>query len=367
MKKRIVAWLLVMMLIISACPAMAAKATIKFPIQVGMLHVGDSVTLTPKLRNVRMRDLRWASSDPTVATMNGNRLTAVKEGIAIVGAWGKGATAFCGVVVLPNAIDLAVGDTYSLPANGYLQYASKDSNIATIDANGVVAGMSAGSTLVGIKFGKAIGTVIVNVYGGSAPSVETPAVTQSAAASLPCASETNKIVLVEYAGNAKATVSFHECINGVWTELGRTGGYVGLNGIDKTREGDKRTPTGTFNLTTPFGIADDPGAAQPYLKVTKYHYWCGSSGSEYYNQLVDTRIVSRMCTSDDEHLIDYGGYYDYGMFIDYNVSGTAGLGSCIFIHCMGGKASTNGCIAIPKDYMKTLIRWAGPNTKIVIR
>ena len=102
----------------------------------------------------------------------------------------------------------------------------------------------------------------------------------SAAAELDCANETDQIVLVDYTGGSKAVLSVHEKQNGVWTELASCDAYVGKKGIGKTKEGDKKTPTGTYNLTTPFGIKDDPGAQMAYLKVTKYHYWCGDSSSE---------------------------------------------------------------------------------------
>ena len=194
-----------------------------------------------------------------------------------------------------------------------------------------------------------------------------PTVEPSRAAYLDCADETEQIVLVEHRGGANATVSFHEKIDGVWVEIASTYGYVGKNGIDKVREGDKRTPTGTFNLTTPFGIKADPGANMPYLQVTKHHYWCATSGSEYYNQLVDSRVAGRSAKSADEKLINYTGYYNYCLFIDYNAEGIADKGSCIFLHCIGGKSSTSGCIAIPEEMMVQAICWVREGAKIVIR
>ena len=64
---------------------------------------------------------------------------------------------------------------------------------------------------------------------------------------------------------------------------------------------------------------------------------------------------------------EYAGYYDYCLFLDYNAAGEAGLGSCIFLHCIGGGSSTSGCIAIPEDAMRQAVRWARPGAKIVIR
>ncbi len=155
--------------------------------------------------------------------------------------------------------------------------------------------VSSGTTQVGVRYEKVIGKVSVTV---------TRDASQSRAVDLDCADETDQIVLVEYKGSAKATVSFHEKIDGAWTQLYSTTGYVGSKGIGKTKEGDKKTPSGTYNLTMAFGIKDDPGANLPYTKVTKYHYWCGTSGSQYYHQLVDSRITGRSATSSDEKLIN---------------------------------------------------------------
>ena len=192
-------------------------------------------------------------------------------------------------------------------------------------------------------------------------------VAQSAAADLEAAEATDQIVLVEYTGGSQANVTWHEKIDGVWTNLGGSKAYVGKNGIDKTAEGDKRTPTGTFNLTTPFGILEDPGSIQPYTRVTQYHYWCSTSSSDYYNQLCDSRDNGRAAGSADEVLIRYSGVYDYAMFIDYNAEGVPGKGSAIFLHCLGSNGYTSGCVAITKALMKKTICWAREGAKIVIR
>ena len=189
---------------------------------------------------------------------------------------------------------------------------------------------------------------------------------QSRAALLDCADATEQIVLVEYAGRSDAIVSLHEKKDGVWTQLDECAGYVGRNGMGKAVAGDKKTPLGTYNLTTPFGILDDPGSAMPYTKLTKYHYWCGSSSSGYYNQFVDSRVTGRPVSSSDEYLISYKGFYNYCLFIDYNAEGVPGLGSCIFLHCIGTRDYTAGCVAVPEDFMRRILCWARYGTRIVL-
>lgn len=363
MKKRFLCLILMLCLLTAPVSALAARASIQMPVKIGMMYVGQSITVKPKVSNVRRSALKWQSSAPSVLTVkSGGQLTANREGLALVRASGGGAKATCGVVVLPKSISLKVGETRALPSHSILEYASADPKIASISDSGVVTGVKEGVTRVGVRYGKVGLTVKVTVSAN-----QTSTEPQSKAAELDCADQTDQIVLVEATGGSNATVSFHEKVNGVWRELGSTRGYVGRNGIGKTREGDGRTPTGTFNLTTPFGIKADPGAQMAYTQVTKYHYWCGTSSSEYYNQLVDTRKVNRSAQSTDEKLINYTGYYNYCLFIDYNASGAANKGSCIFLHCTGSKKSTSGCIAIPESMMKTAVQWVRPGAKIVIQ
>ena len=346
------------LLLIALLPvnALAAKQSIKFPVKLGLMLEGDSVTLKPKLKGLKRDALVWASSDESAAIVTDGTITALKAGRTAIMAAADGVTAVCGVVVLPKEVTVKRGETVSLPRGGKEKYKIKDKKIASVSKSGALTGLKIGETALRVSYGKQKLTLTVRVVGGD-----------SAVAGLDCAAQTDQIVLVEYTGGSDARLSLHEKKDGAWVELADCAAYVGANGIDKTREGDKRTPTGTFNLTTPFGIKSDPGAAMPYTKVTKYHYWCGTSGSEYYNRLVDTREVDRPREKGDEYLISYKGSYNYCLFIDYNAAGEAGKGSCIFLHCTGKKKYTAGCVAVPQDMMKQILRWARSGAKIVIR
>lgn len=177
-----------------------------------------------------------------------------------------------------------------------------------------------------------------------------------------------QIVGVEFQKGSNAELSFYQKDDkGVWHKQYRALAYVGRNGIGKQEEGDGKTPTGTFNLTQPFGILNDPGTKLgKYLKVNRYHYWAGQNGP-YYNQLVDTRKTDyKPIKGKDEHLIDYKGVYNYCVFIDYNKAGVANKGSAIFLHCMGSKKSTAGCIAVKEAVMRNLLKTLKPGAKIVI-
>ena len=363
MKKHL-ARILLAVLLLSMFPAsaLAAKASISLGGNLGFLYEDGSVTLKPKLKNLSASDLSWSSSDESVATVEGGTIRAKSAGRTVITVSGSGATARCGVVVLPREVKVAVGETVPLPYGTKESYTMQYDSIASVSKSGAITGKKAGSTLLRVSYGKQKLYVQIQVTDREEVQVE-----QSKAAQLDCASQTDQIVLVEYQSGSKATLSIHEKQGGTWKELYSCTAYVGKNGIGKTKEGDKRTPTGTFNLTTPFGIKADPGANLPYTQVTKYHYWCGTSGSEYYNQLIDTRVTDRARTSSDEYLISYVPEYNYCMFIDYNASGEAGKGSCIFLHCTGKNSSTGGCVAVPESVMKKIVQWVRPGAKIVIQ
>lgn len=371
MKIALVAMALLMLLMPADALAKSKKVSIKLPAKVAFLQAGGEIALKPKLKNVTMDDLSFDSSDDEVATVSDDgEISGLNPGRAVVTVSGGGKSARCGVVVLPVSVSVGVGETESLPCGTVEKYTMKDKKVAVISKKGVITGKKAGSTTLQVKYGKQKLTIPVSVL--SAPAVEgwdddDPEAEPSKAATLEAAAMTDQIVLVEYTGGSSATLSVHEKLGGVWTQLLETSAYVGKNGIGKTKEGDKKTPVGTYNLNTPFGIKDDPGSILPYTKVTKYHYWCGSSSSEYYNKLVDSQVTGRSCTSSDEHLIDYKTVYNYCMFIDYNAEGKPGKGSCIFLHCKGSKKYTAGCVAIGEESMKKIIQWARDGAKIVIQ
>ncbi len=366
-KRAICALLLAALLLALPTTALAAKkASIRFPVKAGLMTEGGEVALTAKLKRITAAEVVWESSDETVARVWEGKLQAVAAGCAAITASGGGAKAKMAVVVLPASLTVGVGEKVSLPYGKVEKYKIKDKKIASVSKKGVVLGRAAGQTELLVKCGKQKLILPVTVTQGSA-GTQDAAGTQSAAASLDCAAQTDQIVLVEHTGGSKATLSVHEKQNGVWKELMSCNAYVGKNGMGKTVAGDKKTPVGTFNLTTPFGIKADPGAKMAYTQVTEYHYWCGDSTSKYYNQLVDERTADRKHTSADEYLIKYKGVYNYCLFIDYNAEGTPGKGSCIFLHCTGKNKYTGGCVAIPEADMKNIVCWARPGAKIVIR
>ena len=256
------------------------------------------------------------------------------------------------------------GKKKSLKASVYLKNGQLMADLTVLKLLGAVYKTASAATLA--EKGYPDGAVSISPSGKAVP-FPTLSTGESFAAQLSAASTCDQMVVVRYKSGSSATLTMHEKdAEGVWRQTLSSYAYVGKKGIGKTKEGDMKTPTGTYNLKTPFGIKANPGTGLDYVKVTTNHYWCGSSGSKYYNQLIDTRVIDRARTKSDEYLISYKGVYNYAAFIDYNASGTAGKGSCIFLHCTGSNKYTAGCVAVPESVMVKILKALKPGCKIVI-
>ena len=157
----------------------------------------------------------------------------------------------------------------------------------------------------------------------------------------------------------------HELQDGVWTEILRTDGFVGSNGVGEASEFTSATPQGTFPLYFAFGINPDPGTTVPYLQVDEYDYWVGDSSSPLYNQYARADSDTDWDKSKSERIIDYPTAYGYCLFIGYNIEGVPGKGSCFFLHCSNGRP-TAGCVSVPESDMAFILRNIGEDCGIVI-
>ena len=190
---------------------------------------------------------------------------------------------------------------------------------------------------------------------------------------LDAAKDAQQMLIVSAFSNeaTDAWISLHEKQDdGTWHMVMTTPGFIGKNGLGKTKEGDAKTPTGVFHFNRAFGIADDPGCAIPYVKVDENHYWSGDPREGFhYNELVSLKDLPDLdvASGDSEHIIDYIYHYQYCLNISYNEEGTPGLGSAIFLHCFApAKPFTGGCVSIPQDYMKFVMQRVNEDTVVVI-
>ena len=212
--------------------------------------------------------------------------------------------------------------------------------------------------------------MLLSVWTGTALAAEPEAEDSPAwIAALGEEQEAQQLFVVAGVGETTAWVSLHEKDeSGAWKQLMTTPGYIGKHGLGKQAEGDGMTPVGTFSFNAAFGIAEDPGCALAYHQVTDEDYWSGDQREGYgYNEMVSLRDLPDLNTGDSEHIVDYSREYQYCLNISYNEAGTPGLGSAIFLHCLGAlKPYTGGCVAIPQEKMLTVMQRVRPDCVVVI-
>ena len=139
---------------------------------------------------------------------------------------------------------------------------------------------------------------------------------------------------------------------GPWTARIGRGGFAppGLK-----REGDGRTPSGTFRFGFFFGVLANPGVRFGYRQSQPYDFWDDDPASPRYNEWVNRR---RAEPGRSPEPMDVSGY-DYGAVIAYNTARTPGLGSGIFLHVNIGIA-TAGCVTLPMGELLRVLRWLDP-------
>jgi L,D-peptidoglycan transpeptidase YkuD (ErfK/YbiS/YcfS/YnhG family) len=146
---------------------------------------------------------------------------------------------------------------------------------------------------------------------------------------------------------------------GPWTARIGRGGFAPPG---RKREGDGRTPSGTFSIPFFFGALPDPGVRFAYRRAGPADFWDDDPASPHYNEWVDQRRASPGANPEP---MDVSGY-DYGAVIGYNAARVAGLGSAIFLHVNIGIA-TAGCVTLPMSRLLAVLRWLDPAASPRIR
>jgi L,D-peptidoglycan transpeptidase YkuD (ErfK/YbiS/YcfS/YnhG family) len=176
-------------------------------------------------------------------------------------------------------------------------------------------------------------------------------------------------VVAAYEGTT-AWISMHEKDkSGNWQMIMSTPGFIGKNGLGKTKEGDGMTPVGTFSFNKAFGNSSDPGMKSfEYTKADSNTYWSGDvRDGMHYNELVSLKDYPDLDKESSERIADYPIHYQYCLNISYNAEGTPGKGSAIFLHVFGDrKPFTGGCVAIPLDMMRFVMRNVSKDCVVII-
>jgi L,D-peptidoglycan transpeptidase YkuD (ErfK/YbiS/YcfS/YnhG family) len=169
-------------------------------------------------------------------------------------------------------------------------------------------------------------------------------------------------------GTTYATLRVYRLSGGRWVEVfGPWTARVGYNGVARPgakREGDGKTPSGTYGFGFFFGVDPNPGVSFSYRHAYPYDYWDDDPASPRYNEWIDTRTQNAGAHPEPMHQVPA---YDYAAVIAYNTTRVPGRGSAIFLH-VGTGTATAGCVSLPTAELRTVLRWLKPadNPRITI-
>ena len=144
---------------------------------------------------------------------------------------------------------------------------------------------------------------------------------------------------------------------------------IGKNGLTfKKKEGDKKTPKGTFNLGKLYYRKDrlkKPKTKISCIPILKRMGWCDDVNNQKdYNKLIN---INKKVKFKYEKMHRKDSNYDLVIPIKFNYKKTKlGKGSAIFIHVTKNYRSTAGCIALKKSDLLILLKLINKNTKIKI-
>ncbi len=166
---------------------------------------------------------------------------------------------------------------------------------------------------------------------------------------------TQKLLLKSIDGS-HAKLHAYSYRDGVWQHERTFDAIIGRNGVGKSREGDGKTPVGSFTLSHLYTMSPID-TTMPHTLTTATMHCVDDATSRYYNRIVDTRTITRDYTSFEE-MARADGLYDIVVTIDYNPTHEAGKGSCIFLHIKrADDAPTAGCVAVDKEGIEWIAKW----------
>ena len=132
------------------------------------------------------------------------------------------------------------------------------------------------------------------------------------------------------------------------------------------KEGDKKTPKGTFKIENLYFRKDrkkKPLTSLKCIEIKKNMGWCDDTRfPTKYNKLIKSEKKIR-----HEKLKRIDSKYDLLIPIKYNFKKPIpGMGSCIFIHLTKNYMPTAGCIALKEKDFLIMLKLIKKNSKIKI-
>ena len=142
---------------------------------------------------------------------------------------------------------------------------------------------------------------------------------------------------------------------------------IGKKGLTKNKkEGDKKTPKGTFEIENLYYRKDrlvQPTTSLKCIEIKKDMGWCDDINFPgKYNKKIK---IEKKIKHEKLKRKDYK--YDLLIPIKFNFKKPIlGLGSCIFIHLTKDYKPTAGCIALKKNDFLIMLKLMKKNSKIKI-
>jgi Uncharacterized protein conserved in bacteria len=177
-----------------------------------------------------------------------------------------------------------------------------------------------------------------------------------------------QIIRVNTEGDkATLTLDLFDEKSGKWKEVLKTKACIGKNGATAYKiEGDKCTPTGTFDLNFVFGMSK-PNTKLKFKKVTKNIVWIDDTESAYYNTWQNEKADYKDWTQSkpvikkfEKKLVTYRIAFNFNGDCLSKNSAESGRGSGLFIEGVGSKGkfkASYGDIRISAKDMEKLLKY----------
>ena len=142
---------------------------------------------------------------------------------------------------------------------------------------------------------------------------------------------------------------------------------IGKNGATwNKKEGDKKTPKGTYKIENLYYRKDrkkKPSTLLKCIEIKNHMGWCNDIRfPNRYN-----KIIKKEKKIKHEKLKRKDYKYDFFIPIKYNFKKPiTGLGSCIFIHLTKNYKPTAGCVALREKDFLIMLKLIKKNSKIKI-
>ncbi len=138
-----------------------------------------------------------------------------------------------------------------------------------------------------------------------------------------------------------------------------------ISSIKQKKEGDRKSPAGTFQLGPIFiDQRSIPSAffKMPVIFLNEYSEAVDDPLSLSYNQIVDARSSVNKDWVSSEKMQREDELYLLGLVIQHNpIPAIPGGGSCIFMHSWrGNETGTYGCTALSPSHLLQVLTWLDP-------